>query len=177
MKPISRRTVLRGVGTTLALRLLEAMTPLAALASQEQRGPVRALFVFVPGGVNVDAWVPQGEGAGYRFSPTLSALEPVRQDVLVLTGLDNRRGETGGNGHPLGCAPWLSSAPLNQRDTGGYCTDISVDQIAARQIGRQTRLPSIELGCDGESSQLHTSNISWRGPGSPMGKDVDPRSV
>ena len=134
MKAISRRTVLRGVGTTLALPLLEAMAPLAASASGQERAPLRALFVFVPGGVNVDMWTPQGEGAGYRFSPTLSALEPVRQDVLVLTGLDNRRGETGGNGHPLGCAPWLSSAPLNQRDTGGYCTDISIDQVA-RECG------------------------------------------
>lgn len=177
--PISRRTVLRGIGATLALPMLDAMQPIAARAAAPKAAdpPLRLLFVFVPGGVNLDAWTPKGMGAEYEFSATLRVLEPVREDVLVLSGLDSRRGETGANGHPLGCAPWLSSAPLNERDTGGYCTDISVDQIAARAIGRQTRLPSIELGCDQDSSQMHTSNISWRGPNSPMGKEADPRAV
>jgi hypothetical protein len=166
------------MGATLALPLLEAMQPLAAGAEPAAaRPPLRLLFVFVPGGVNLDEWLPKGEGADYEASATLSALEPVRRDVLVLTGLNSRLGEVGANGHPLGCAPWLSSAPLNERDTGGYCTDISVDQIAARVIGRETRLPSIELGCDQDSSELHTSNISWRGPSSPMGKEADPRAV
>jgi hypothetical protein len=176
---ISRRTALKGVGATLALPLLEAMRPLSALAGEPgaDRPPLRLLFVFVPGGVNKDEWTPRGEGVDYKPSRTLSVLEPVRRDVLVLSGLNNRSGETGGNGHPLGCAPWLSSAPLNERDTGGYCTDISIDQIAAQQVGRQTRLPSIELGCDQDSTQVHTSNISWRGPSSPMGKEVDPRAV
>ncbi len=176
---ISRRTVLRGVGATLALPMLEAMQPLRAWAGQGEpsRPPLRLIYVFVPGGVNMDAWTPQGEGKDFRFSSTLEVLEPVRNDVLILSGLDNRRSERGANGHPLGCAPWLSSAPLNERDTGGYCTDISIDQIAAQQIGEQTRLPSIELGCDQESSELHTSNISWRGPHSPMGKEADPRAV
>lgn len=188
--PISRRTVLRGMGATLALPMLEAMQPLTAQASGGRKTtgtdpeadasgspPLRLMFVFVPGGVNLDEWTPKGEGADYEFSSTLRTLDPVRDDVLVLSGLNHRLAETGANGHPLGCAPWLSSAPLNDRDTGGYCTDISVDQIAAREIGRRTRLPSIELGCDQDSSQLHTSNISWRGPASPMGKQADPRSV
>ena len=173
---ISRRTVLRGMGATLALPLLEAMQPIAR-AEAATAAPRRLLFVFVPGGVNLDAWTPKGEGEDYEPSATLSALEPVRKDVLVLSGLNSRLGETGANGHPLGCAPWLSSAPLNDRDTGGYCTNISVDQIAAQAIGRNTRLPSIELGCDLDSSELHTSNISWRGPSSPMGKEADPRAV
>ena len=177
--PISRRTVLRGVGATLALPMLEAMQPLRVLAREldTARPPLRLIFVFVPGGVNLDEWTPRGEGKDYEFSSTLQVLSPVREDVLVLSGLDSRLSETGANGHPLGCAPWLSSAPLNDRDTGGYCTDISVDQMAARTIGRETRLPSIELGCDQDSSQLHTSNISWRGPASPMGKEADPRAV
>jgi len=176
---IDRRTVLRGIGATLALPMLEAMQPVRAMAGDQSsnRPPLRLIYIFVPGGVNMDAWTPQGEGRDFRFSPTLSVLEPLREHVLILSGLDNRRGERGGNGHPLGCAPWLSSAPLNERDTGGYCTDISIDQIAAQKIGRDTRLPSIELGCDQESSELHTSNISWRGPHSPMGKEADPRAV
>jgi hypothetical protein len=177
--PISRRTVLRGMGASLALPLLEAMQPATGFAAKPESGrpPLRLLFVFVPGGVNLDEWTPKGEGADYEFSSTLNVLEPVRDDVLVLSGLNSRLGETGANGHPLGCAPWLSSAQLNERDTGGYCTDVSIDQIAARAIGRETRLPSIELGCDQDSSELHTSNISWRSPSSPMGKEADPRAV
>jgi hypothetical protein len=174
---IHRRTALKGLGVTLGLPLLEAMTPVAAAKASTTQSPVRLLFLFVPGGVNVEAWAPRGEGADYEASPTLAALAPVRSDVLVLSGLNGRQGELGGNGHPLGTAPWLSSAPINERDRGGYATDISIDQIAAAKIGRDTRLPSLELGCDRNSTDMHTSNISWRGPASPMGKETDPRSV
>jgi hypothetical protein len=177
---ISRRTVLRGMGVSIGLPLLEAMLPRglhAASGASGEKPPRRMMFVFVPGGVNVDAWMPQGEGADYELSSTLSPLAPVRDQVLVLSGLNGREGEKGGNGHPLGTAPWLSSAPINEKDRGGYCTDISVDQIAARKIGTNTRLPSLELGCDQDSAQIHTSNISWRGPASPMGKEVSPRAV
>jgi hypothetical protein len=174
---IHRRTALKGLGVTLGLPLLEAMTAVAAGKSPAAKPPVRLLFVFVPGGVNVDAWTPGGEGADYESSPTLAALAPVRSSVLVLSGLNGRQGELGGNGHPLGTAPWLSSAPINERDRGGYATGISIDQIAAAKIGRDTRLPSLELGCDRNSADMHTSNISWRGPASPMGKETDPRAV
>jgi hypothetical protein len=172
---IDRRTALKGMGATLGLPLLEAMTPTAR--ADVDKPPVRLLFLFVPGGVNVDAWRPRGEGAAYEASPTLSALQPVRKDVLVLSGLNGRQTETGANGHPLGCAPWLSSAPINERDRGGYATAITIDQIAAGHIGRDTRLQSLELGCDRDATQMHTSNISWRGPASPMGKETDPRAV
>lgn len=174
---IHRRTALRGLGVTLGLPLLEAMLPVAAANPPAAKPPVRLLFIFVPGGVNVDAWAPRGEGAEYEASPTLAALAPVRSDVLVLSGLNGRQGELGGNGHPLGTAPWLSSAPINDRDRGGYATGVSIDQLAAAKVGRDTRLPSLELGCDRNSTDMHTSNISWRGPASPMGKETDPRAV
>jgi hypothetical protein len=174
--PLSRRAVLKRLGVTVGLPWLEAMLPKQVRAS-EARPPRRLAFLYVPGGVNMDQWMPEGEGAEYRPRFTLGALEPVRQDVLVLSGLNGRQGETGANGHPLGCAPWLSSAPVNDKDRGGYATDITVDQLAARHIGQQTRLPSIELGCDRDATQLYTSNISWRGPASPMGKEVRPREV
>lgn len=174
---IPRRTAFKGLGVSLGLPLLQAMLPETARGDEIAKPPVRLLFLFVPGGVNVDAWLPRGEGDQYEASPTLSALEPVREDVLVLSGLNGRQNETGANGHPLGCAPWLSSAPINERDRGGYATAISIDQIAAQHIGRDTRLPSLELGCDRDATQMHTSNISWRGPTSPMGKETDPRAV
>jgi hypothetical protein len=96
---------------------------------------------------------------------------------VVLSGLDNRLPETGGNGHPIASSTWLSSAPPRQRDSHGYATDLSVDQIAARELGERTRLASLELGVSHVPSALHAGNISWRAPGSPMGKDVDPRAV
>jgi hypothetical protein len=176
-KRLSRRTLLRGAGVALGLPLLETMLPRQASAAEAVRPPRRLAFIFVPGGVNVDEWTPEGEGADYRPRHTLEALAPVRDRVLVLSGLDGRAGETGGNGHPLGCAPWLSSAPINERDRGGYATEASVDQLAARHVGRETRLPSIELGCDRDARDNYTSNISWRAPNSPMGKEVDPRAV
>jgi len=170
-RSISRRTLLRGVGALLALPWLEIM------AAPAKTPPLRSVFLFVPGGVNHTEWLPKTEGADYEPGKTLAALAPVRQHVLVLSGLNARAGEVGANGHPLATAPWLSSAPLNNKDRGGYCTDISVDQLIAKHVGRDTRLPSLELGCDSDSRMMHETNISWRGPASPMGKEFNPRDI
>jgi hypothetical protein len=175
---ISRRTLLRGAGVAIGLPLLEMMEPARAFAGQEaSKPPVRLMFVYTPGGVIMDSWTPKGDGADYSLSPTLGALERFKSDLLVLTGLDNRLPETGGNGHPIASSTWLSSAPLHQRDSHGYSTAMTVDQIAARQIGDQTRLSSLELGVSHNPTAIHSCNISWRAPGSPMGKDVHPRAV
>jgi hypothetical protein len=175
---ISRRTLLRGAGVAIGLPLLEAMRPLRLLASTHAaRPPVRLAFLYVPGGVNMNEWMPRGEGAAYELSPTLSPLQPLKGEILVLSGVNARKGEQGNNGHDLGCGPWLSSAPIGRNDRGGYATDVSVDQIAARALADRIRLPSLELGCDKSNERIHTSNISWRAPGSPMGKEVNPRSV
>ncbi|HBJ87054.1 MAG TPA: hypothetical protein DDZ88_24985, partial [Verrucomicrobiales bacterium] len=170
-RTLSRRTLLRGAGSMLALPWLEIMSAPAKAA------PLRSVFMFVPGGVNHDEWLPKTEGADYQPGKTLAALAPARQHVLVLSGLNARHGEVGANGHPLGTAPWLSSAPLNDKDRGGYCTDISVDQLIANQVGKDTRLPSLELGCDSDSRSMHETNISWRGPASPMGKEFNPQDI
>jgi len=170
-RKISRRALLRGAGAAIGLPFLEAMGPPAA------KPPVRLMFVYTPGGVIMDSWTPQGEGAAYTLSPTLGVLERFKQELLVLSGLDNRLPETGGNGHPIASSTWLSSAPLHQRDGHGYSTDLTVDQIAARKIGENTRLASLELGVSHNPNAIHSGNISWRAPGSPMGKDVNPRAV
>jgi hypothetical protein len=172
---ISRRALLRGAGVAIGLPLLEAMEP--AFAAGCAKPPVRLLFVYTPGGVVMDSWTPKEEGASYTLSPTLGVLERFKPDVLVLTGLDNRLPETGGNGHPIASSTWLSSAPLHQRDSHGYSTEITVDQIAARKLGENTRLASLELGVSHNPTAIHSCNISWRAPGSPMGKDVHPRAV
>src|SRR5690349_22774508 len=112
---LPRRTLLRGAGAFLGLPWLEAMS-----VEPSERPPLRSVFVFVPGGVNHDEWLPSTEGENYAPGKTLAALAPVREHVLVLSGLHARHGEAGANGHPLGTAPWLSSAPLNDKDRGGY---------------------------------------------------------
>ena len=111
----SRRTLLRGAGAAIGLPFLEAMA-----AQEKTKPPVRLMFVYTPGGVIMDSWTPKGEGALDALSPTLGALERFKSDILVLTGLDNRLPETGGNGHPIASSTWLSSAPLHQRDSHGY---------------------------------------------------------
>lgn len=173
---ISRRTMLRAAGVAIGLPLLEAMQPLARAAAPA-KAPLRSVFVYKPGGMIMPAWQPQGEGKDWQLSDTLQPLADLKDDVMVLTGLDARNGETGGNGHPLGCSPWLSCAPINDKDSRGYSTDITIDQLIARQVGDQTRLASLELGCSHDSTQTHVSNISWRGPAAPMGKEVQPRAV
>jgi hypothetical protein len=176
-RKMSRRTLLRGAGVAIGLPLLEAMEPVRAFASGAAKPPVRLLFVYTPGGVIMDSWTPKDDGASYTLSPTLGALERFKSDILVLTGLDNRLPETGGNGHPIASSTWLSSAPLHKRDSHGYSTDTTVDQIAARKVGENTRLASLELGVSHNPTAIHSCNISWRAPGSPMGKDVHPRAV
>ena len=155
----------------LALPWLEIM------AAPVKAPPLRTVFMFVPGGVNHDEWVPKTEGVDYQPGKTLAALGDARKHVLVVSGLNARHGEVGANGHPLGTAPWLSSAPINDKDRGGYCTDISVDQLIANHVGRETRLPSLELGCDSDTRNMHETNISWRGPASPMGKEFNPQDI
>ncbi len=165
---ISRRALLRGAGVAIGLPFLDAMAP-----AQAAPPPVRLMFVYTPGGMIMESWTPKGDA----LSPTLAPLERFRSDLLVLSGLDNRLPETGGNGHPIASSTWLSSAPLHQRDGHGYSTDVTVDQIAAREVGENTRLASLELGVSHNPVAMHAGNISWRAPGSPMGKDVDPRAV
>src|SRR5690606_2348167 len=109
---ISRRTVLRGLGAALALPTLEAMAPATARAQAPGGPPKRLLFYFVPNGIYMPAWVPDGEGPDFRFSPTLSPLEPYRDDVLVVSGLDNRPGEdTIPGNHARGTASFLTCVP------------------------------------------------------------------
>src|SRR5204862_2738742 len=99
----------------------------------------------------------------------------VKDQILLVTGLDHRRDDVWGNAHPRSSSTFLSSAPLNRPDAQGFSTDVTVDQIAAQKLGRETFLPSLELGLF--RLGRHTSNISWRAPGSPTGVETNPRSI
>lgn len=193
---LSRRTVLRGLGTAVALPMLDAMLPGNGIASAAVTGrpnaagvPVRSAFMFLPNGVNYPEWLPKGEGANYTFSKLLAPLEKVRADINILSGLtlDNARAKGDGPGdHARSAAAFLTGAHPNKTSGRDIRLGVSIDQVAANQIGNRTKLPSLELGldkgqiageCDSGYSCAYVSNISWRSETSPMPKEIDPRSL
>ena len=195
---LSRRTVLRGLGTGIALPWLEAMAPAASAALELELGspsgpgaprPRRMAFLYVPNGVHMAAWRPKEEGAGFTLPPTLEPLKPFQQELLVLTGLAQHNSEALGDGagdHARALTCFLTGVHPLKTDGANIHAGISADQVAAQKVGGQTRLPSLELGierggqsgnCDSGYSCAYSSNISWRSPTTPMAKEINPRSV
>ncbi len=191
INPISRRTVLRGLGVSVALPWLEVMSPkgLSAAAAMVPgvgaAPPVRIAFVFMPNGVNYEAWAPVGEA----LSPTLSALAQVRQHFNIMTGLTLTNARANGDGpgdHARSSASFLTGRQARKTAGNDIRNGVSVDQVAAAEIGKKTRLPSLELGCehgpaagncDSGYSCAYSSNISWRDEATPMAKVIDPRAA
>jgi hypothetical protein len=191
---LPRRTFLKGVGTTMALPLLEAMTPARAWAAANATAanataPNRMLFVFVPNGVIVPEWQPIGEGADWKLSPTLESLAKVKSKLCAISGLaqDNARAKGDGPGdHARSAAAFLTGAHPVKTAGADIRNGISVDQVAAEQVGKFTRLPSLEVGieagrnagqCDSGYSCAYSNNISWKTATTPMSKEVNPKSV
>jgi hypothetical protein len=190
---ISRRTVLRGVGATLALPLLERMTPTTALARAAAQPAVRFCTVYVPNGIVMERWTPATEGAGFAFTPTLLPLEPYRDRLLVLSGLDNTgaRSRTGASGaHAKPAAAFMTG--IEPRPTTGSSSlslGISMDQIIANTLGQETPLPSLELGlegadtvngvgtCDVGFSCAYQNRLAWSAPSTPLPVETNPRVV
>ncbi len=186
---ISRRTVLRGIGATLALPWLEAMDGAAAAAVAAGGGeiPRRAAFLYVPNGVHMPDWTPRETGTRFALPATLKPLEPFRDDLLVLSGLAQRNagpmGDEGGD-HARSLACFLTGVHPLKTDGANIRAGVSIDQVAAAHVGHRTRLPSLELGidpsaqagsCDAGYSCAYSSNISWKSATMPMAKEVDPR--
>ena len=188
---IARRTVLRGLGTAVALPWLEAMAPAADLAGTAAKSgalPKRLAFLYVPNGAHMQAWTPQQEGAGFDLPFILEPLKPYQDDLLVMSGLaqDNAAAHgDGGGDHARSLACFLTGAHPLKTDSN-IRAGVSVDQVAAQKVGQFTRFPSLELGCDRGAqsgscdtgySCAYSSNISWRTPTTPMAKEVNPRLV
>ena len=193
-KAIPRRAFLRGAGVTLALPLLDAMVPaLAALRQNPAREPaMRIGVVYFPNGAIPNQWTPKGEGSSFELSPILEPLASFRDSLLVLSGLDNNEalgipGESGGE-HPRAAASFLTCVHPVVRSVEGSVephAGISVDQIIAKQFGKQTELASLELGiesgaivgaCDGDSC-LYNSTISWGDATTPFPVENHPRAL
>ena len=185
---LSRRTALKGMGTAMALPFLEAMLPEAAAAGAA-KPPLRMAFCFVPNGVNYGQWkLKDGEGSLKSLSYTLSPLKNVKDDVIIFNRLTHDKARANGDGagdHARSNAAFLT-AMQPRKHKSDIKVGISVDQVAARKIGDQTRFPSLELGiergrqsgsCDSGYSCAYSSNISWRGPTTPNPKEVDPAAL
>ncbi len=189
-KSLPRRTFLRGIGTTLALPLLDAMVPaFAATRNTAARPSIRMGFVYVPCGIIMDRWTPAADGPGFSFAPIMKPLEPFREQLLVLNGLAQINGNPLGDGpgdHARAGATFLTGVHPKKTEGADIHAGISADQIAARELGKSTQLASLEIGleapgmvgsCDSGYSCAYTNTISWRTPTSPMPMEVNPRAV
>jgi hypothetical protein len=148
---ISRRTVLRGLGASVALPALEAMAPRLAFGGDNSKLPLRMAFFSIPNGVNNTYWFPKDVGTNYVLPKTLASLEPVKSDLLVLSGLAHDKAKANGDGpgdHARSNATYLTGCQARKTDGKDIRAGVSVDQLAAERLGAQTRLPSIELGCE-----------------------------
>ena len=192
-KALPRRTVLRGIGASVALPLLDGMVPALTALSRTAARPIRRFgVVYVPNGVVIDKWTPALEGAAFEFTPILEPLQPFRDRLLILTGLtQNKNGLTARSGAVHGrCATkYLTGAiprPFGQ-EGNDFRADVSMDQLLAAELGRETQLGSLELSlesgdkgagtCDGGYSCTYSHTLSWRGPTTPLPMEHNPRVV
>lgn len=187
---IPRRTFLRGLGATVALPLLEVMTPVKTLAGVgATKPPVRMGVIFVPNGAHMQDWTPATEGPDFDLPRILKPLQPVKSDLLVLTGLTHDKGRANGDGpgdHARSASSFLTGAQPLKSEGASIRIGQSIDQFVARYTGQETRFPSLELGtekgrqagkCDSGYSCAYSNNISWRDEATPMTKETNPRAV
>ncbi|PYR49419.1 MAG: hypothetical protein DMF89_12620, partial [Acidobacteria bacterium] len=183
---LPRRTFLRGVGAAVALPLLDAMVPAMTALAQTPADPVRRLgFVFIPMGSDITRWTPPGNGGPLsELSVTLSSLAPVKDRITVVSNLELKNAYPGT--HATSNAAFLSAAKAKWTESSDYYLGTTVDQIAARQIGQDTQLPSLELAmdlldmvgqCDNGYACVYQNNLSWSSPTTPLPSEAHPRVV
>src|SRR6478672_930776 len=188
-KSISRRTILRGIGTAVALPLLDAMVPAFTAAQNTPAKAVRRFgVVYHPNGVIYDKWLPKGVGTEFEFSPVLSPLQPFRDKLVVVTGLFSDQAEAlgdGGGDHSRASGTYLTGVHVKKSDSVVE-NGISMDQIAAKAFERETQLSSLQLtvddaslvgACDVGYSCAYSSTISWLTPTLPLMAENNPRVV
>jgi hypothetical protein len=184
-KALPRRTFLRGAGAALALPLLDAMIPAATALAQTPANPVPRLgFVFVPMGTDHARWTPRGGEILDELTPILSPLETVKDKITVITNLELQDSYPGT--HDTSNSGYLSAAFAKHTEGSDYQLGTTIDQIAARQIGQQTRLASLELSmdinplsgvCNNGYACVYQNNLSWSSPTTPLPSEAHPRLV
>jgi hypothetical protein len=183
-KHIDRRTLLRGIGATIALPALDAMFP--ALASSP-KPPRRLAVVYVPNGIIMNDWKVATTGQDFAFTRILKPLEPFRREITVLSGLANHAAEKGqGGGHAKATGSFLSGAAPKYTAGPDVHAGTTFDQLVAQHWGTESRVSSLQIGCedsrmvgncDTGSSCAYTNTLSWRNADTPLAVDVNPRSV
>jgi hypothetical protein len=183
---INRRTALRGIGTTMALPLMDVMETASAAPA---KAPTRSAFIFFANGKIMPDWRPEGEGTGYKMAKNMQPLAAFREDMTVFSGLTANTARANGDGpgdHARCSAAFLTAAQPFKTSGANIRLGTSVDQAIAQKIGEQTSLPSLELGidagrnvgrCDSGYSCAYSANISWKSATTPMAKEVNPRLV
>ena len=186
---LPRRAVLRGLGATVALPLLDCMVPALSAQSRTAAAPIKRFGVFyVPNGMSMPYWYPKTEGPLDQLPPTLRPLEAFKDRVLICGGLDDESANLvkGGGDHARSAGTFLTCVPFKITAGADVSNAVSVDQIAARELSKETQLASLELGiesnamigsCDGGASCAYTNTIAWRTPTTPLPIENDPRAV
>ena len=185
-KALQRRTFLRGTGVALALPLLDAMFP-AFTSTAAAANPVRRLgFVYIPMGMSPAEWIPQGEGRLTALSPSLTALEPFMDQITVITNTELKDMAYPTGNHAASNAIFLSATRPKRTEGSDYELATTVDQIAARHLGKETAIPSLELAtdliaqtgnCDNGLACAYQNNLSWSSATTPLPAEADPRLV
>ena len=187
-KSLRRRTVLRGLGATIALPLLDSMVP--ALAAVENTTVRRLGAIYVPNGMNIWEWIPKAEGSAFELTRILQPLAPFRDQLVVLSGMshkeaDGRAGEGTGD-HSRSQAAFLTGAHAKKTEGADIRAGVSMDQIVAQELGRETQLQSLELGleniplaggCEDAYSCAYSGTIAWRSATTPLPMEANPRAV
>jgi hypothetical protein len=187
---ISRRTVLKGVGTMMALPWLEAMMPRTLFgAAAPAAAPRRMAFLYVPNGIDMANWTPAAEGALTTLPATLQPLAPFQKDLLVLSGLTLDKARPHGDGagdHARAMATFLTGRQPRKTHGADIRVGMSIDQLAAEKVGKATRFASLEIGCEGGKNSgncdsgyscAYSANLAWRTESSPVAKETNPRLV
>src|SRR5438093_3702450 len=186
---LSRRTMLRGLGTMIALPLLDSMVPALSALAGTAAAPVRRFGVFyVPNGMSMPYWWPKSEGLLTQMPATLQSLEELKDRVLLCGGLADEAANLvkGGGDHARSAGTFLTGVPFKITAGADVFASVSMDQIAAQELSKETQLASLELGiesnamlgsCDGGASCAYTNTIAWSTPTTPLPIENDPRAV
>ena len=182
-KPLPRRTVLRGLGATFALPMLDAMVPAFSLRARAAAAPPHRFQAFyVPNGMAMEYWLPKTEGPAFELTPILEPLAPYRSQMLVLSGIKANWNYI----HAGASGSFLTGTTRGGRNEVEIVADVSIDQMLARQFASETQLPSLELSmdvpanagaCTGNLSCVYTHTLSWRSPTQPLPMEWNPRAV
>ncbi len=182
---IPRRTFLKGVGASFALPLLDAMVPAATATSRTAANGVRRLgYVFMPMGCDQSRWTPGSDDTLDKLSPILDSLNPVKDQTTVFTNMELKPAYPGS--HATSNSSFLSAAKAKVTESSDYYLGTTADQVAAKQIGQETQLPSLELAmdlmetvgqCDNGYACVYQNNLSWSSPTTPLPAEAHPRIV